>query len=77
MRKQRIRNRVMKKGARCIKLSRWDRSNNRRKGRVRRQIERIFAHLEHWQRYRRVRYLGLARKQLELTLKAVAYISSG
>jgi IS5 family transposase len=73
MRKQHIRNRVMKKGARHIKLSRWDRSDNRRKGRVRQQIERIFAHLKHWQRYRRVRYLGLARNQLELTLKAVAY----
>lgn len=73
MRKQRIRNRVMKKGARCIKLSRLDRSNNRRKGKVRRQIERIFAHFKHWQCYRRVRYLGLARNQLELTLKAVAY----
>ncbi len=73
MRKQRIRNRVMKKGAHHIQLSRWDRSNNRRKAKVRRQIERIFAHLKHWQRYRRVRYLGLARNQLELTLKAVAY----
>jgi IS5 family transposase len=73
MRQKRIRNRVMKKGARRIKLSRWDRSNNRRKGRVRRQIERIFAHFKHWQGYRRVRYLGLARNQVELTLKAVAY----
>ena len=40
---------------------------------MRRQIERIFAHLKQWQHYRRVRYLGLARNQLELTLKAVAY----
>jgi IS5 family transposase len=40
---------------------------------VRRQIERVFAHLKKWQHYRRVRYLGLARNQLELTLKAVAY----
>ena len=73
MRKKHICNRVMKKGAHHIKLSRWDRSNNQRKAKVRRQIERIFAHLKHWQRYRRVRYLGLARNQLELTLKAVAY----
>ena len=40
---------------------------------MRRQIERISAHLKKWQHYRRVRYLGLARNQLELTLKAVAY----
>jgi len=73
MRKQRIRNRVIKKGAHHIKLSRWDQRNNRSKGRVRRNIERIFAHFKLWQGYRRVRYLGLARNQLELTLKAVAY----
>jgi len=73
LRKQGIRSRLMKKGAHHIKLSTWDQRNNRSKARVRRHIERIFAHLKHWQSYRRVRYLGLARNQLELTLKAVAY----
>ncbi|MBK7998582.1 MAG: transposase [Verrucomicrobia bacterium] len=43
------------------------------KSRVRGGIERIFAHWKQWQHYRRVRYLGLAKNQLELTLKAVAY----
>jgi IS5 family transposase len=73
LRKRGIRSRLMKKGAHHIKLSTWDQRNNRSKARVRRHIERIFAHLKHWQRYRRVRYLGLTRNQLELTLKAVAY----
>jgi IS5 family transposase len=73
LRKQGIRSRLMKKGAHHIKLSTRDQRNNRSKARVRRHIERIFAHLKHWQGYRRVRYLGLARNQLELTLKAVAY----
>ena len=73
LRKQGIRSRLMKKGAHHIKLSTWDQRNNRSKARVRRHIERIFAHLKKWQHYRRVRYLGLARNQLELTLKAVAY----
>ena len=40
---------------------------------MRRNIERIFGHLKQWQGYRRVRYLGLVKNQLELTLKAVAY----
>ena len=40
---------------------------------MRANIERVFAHLKKWQDYRRVRYLGLIRNQLELTLKAVAY----
>jgi IS5 family transposase len=64
---------VIKKGARHIKLSRWDRRQNRRKQGERRHVERIFAHLKKWQGYRRVRYLGLVKNQLELTLKAVAY----
>jgi IS5 family transposase len=73
MRKHHIKNGVLKKGARHIKLTDWDRRSNRRKGRMRRHIERIFAHLKTWQFYRKVRYLGLAKNQLELTLKAAAY----
>ena len=68
-----IRNGILKKEAHHIRLTAKDRENNHRKGLVRRQIERIFAHLKKWQHYRRVRYIGLARNQLELTLKAVAY----
>jgi IS5 family transposase len=66
-------NGILKKEAHHIQLTAKDRENNARKGRVRRQIERIFAHLKQWQHYRRVRYLGLTRNQLELTLKAAAY----
>ena len=62
-----------KKGAHHIKLTEQDRQDNRTKRRVRAHIERIFAHLKKWQHYRRVRYLGLAKNQLELTLKAVTY----
>lgn len=68
-----IRSGILKKGAHHIKLNEQDRDNNRRKTKVRRHIERIFAQLKQWQNYRRVRYLGLAKNQLELTLKAVAY----
>jgi IS5 family transposase len=68
-----IRNGILKKEAHHIQLTVADREKNHQKSLVRRQIERIFAHLKQWQHYRRVRYLGLARNQLELTLKAVAY----
>ncbi len=64
---------IQKKGAHHIKLSEADQKRNRSKRRIRSHIERIFAHLKQWQDYRRVRYLGLAKNQLELTLKAVAY----
>lgn len=68
-----IESRIAKKGAHHIKLTEEDIAENRRKSRVRQGIERIFAHWKKWQHYRRVRYLGLAKNQLELTLKAVAY----
>jgi IS5 family transposase len=73
LRTQGIENQIIKKGAHHIKLTVQDQQENRRKSRVRRGVERIFAHWKQWQHYRRVRYLGLARNQLELTLKAVAY----
>ncbi len=73
LRERGIDSQIAKKGARHIKLTEADREENRRKSRVRGGIERIFAHWKQWQHYRRVRYLGLAKNQLELTLKAVAY----
>jgi IS5 family transposase len=73
LRAHRIESQIAKKGAHHIKLTEKDREENRRKSRVRGGIERIFAHWKKWQDYRRVRYLGLIRNQLELTLKAVAY----
>lgn len=68
-----ITNGILKKEAHHIHLTPRDEADNQRKGKVRRHIERIFGHLKQWQGYRRVRYLGLAKNQLELTLKAVAY----
>jgi len=64
---------ILKKAARYVKLTEADRQENRDKIKVRAPIERIFAHWKQWQHYRRVRYLGLAKNQLELTLIAVAY----
>jgi len=72
LREQGIANGILK-GAYHIRLTAKDIAANQKKGGVRRKIERIFAHLKKWQHYRQVRYLGLARNQLELTLKAVAY----
>ena len=73
LRERSIASRILKKGATRIKLSRRDIQRNHQKGLVRRNIGRIFGHLKQWQGYRRVRYLGLVKNQLELTLKAVAY----
>jgi len=73
LRRHAIRNGILKKEAHHIQLTAADVALNQKKGLGRRQIERLFAHLKKWQHYRRVRYLGLARNQLELTLKTVAY----
>jgi IS5 family transposase len=69
----RIANGILKKGAHHVKLTAADLARNARKSKRRCRIERVFAHLKRWQQYTRVRYLGLAKNQLELTLKAVAY----
>ena len=68
-----VANGILKKAAHHIRLGPADHRRNARKARRRRAIERVFAHLKHWFGYRRVRYLGLIKNQLELTLKAVAY----
>ena len=57
-----IRNGILKKEARHIQLTDEDRADNQQKGLVRRQIERIFAHLKKWQHYRRVRYSWVWRR---------------
>ena len=68
-----IANGILRKPVRFRKLTPEDHIRNRRKGHKRRRIERVFAHFKKWQHYRRVRYLGLVKNQLELTLKAVTY----
>jgi IS5 family transposase len=73
MAQNKVANGILKKGAHHIKLTAHDKARNRRKSRKRCSIERVFAHLKKWQQYQRVRYLGLIKNQLELTLKAVAY----
>ena len=66
-------NGIMKKGAHHITVTAAERARNRRKNRRRRHIERIFGHWKRCQGYRIVRYIGLIKNQLELTLKAVTY----
>ena len=73
LREHGIANGILKKGANHIKLTAEDKRRNTRKSRRRAAVERIFAHLKKWQHYVRVRYLGLVKNQLELTLKAVTY----
>ena len=63
----------MKKAHKSRQLTAEEHARNGRRSLKRRLIERVFAHFKKWQHYRRVRYLGLLKNQLELTLKAVTY----
>jgi IS5 family transposase len=66
-------NGILKKSHRYYPLTADDQQRNLEKSRQRQPIERVFAHFKRWQRYRFARYVGLAKNQLELTLKAVTY----
>jgi IS5 family transposase len=68
-----IANGILKKAHKSRRLAPEQHARNGRRGRKRRLIERVFAHFKKWQHYRTVRYLGLVKNQLELTLKAVTY----
>jgi IS5 family transposase len=66
-------NGILKKSGKYVKLTAEGHRHNHRKNRRQRLVERVVAHFKKWQHYGRVRYLGLVKNQLELTLKAVTY----
>ena len=51
----------------------WPRQRNRLIARVRAPVEQVFGTIKRLYRYRRVRYLGLARNTTELWCKGLAY----
>jgi hypothetical protein len=59
-------NGILKKSGKYLKLTAEEHRRNYRKNRRRSLVERVFAHFKKWQHYRRVRYLGLVKNQLEL-----------
>jgi transposase, IS5 family len=55
------------------KLSPWQKLQNRLIAPIRRQVETVFAVLKKHMRYRRVKYLGLAKNRTQLLLLALVY----
>ena len=55
------------------RLPYWPQQRNRLIARVRAPVEQVFGTLKRLYRYRRVRYLGLARNATELWCKCLAY----
>jgi transposase, IS5 family len=68
-----IRNGILEKAYRKHPLTEAQVESNKEKARIRSSIERVFAHLKRWLGYRKVRYIGLLKNELELYIKAIAY----
>lgn len=64
---------IMEKGYRGKKLTRKQKRSNRWLARVRCGIEKIFGHWKRNLGYDRVRYLGIAKNELELTFKCLSW----
>ena len=69
-----IKDRIMHRSHKYqARLPYWPRQRNRLIARVRAPVEQVFGTLKRLYRYRRVRYLGLARNATELWCKCLAY----
>ena len=71
---QGIKDRIMHRSHKYqARLPYWQRRRNALIARVRAPVEQVFGTLKRLYRYRRVRYLGLARNATELWCKCLAY----
>lgn len=71
--KRGIKDGILEKGYRNHPLSEAQIESNKSKMKIRSNIERVFAHWKRWYGYRAVRYKGIAKNELELAMKAMAY----
>lgn len=55
------------------KITAWQRARNRQIAKIRCRVETVFAIFKKHMGYRRVRYIGLAKNQVQLLLLAFAY----
>lgn len=68
-----IENRILKKAKRNKPLSHEDKALNKANSAYRSSIERIFAHLKTILKYRKTRYIGLAKNRAHFAVLAMAY----
>lgn len=71
--KRGVRNGILKKAIWNRALDEFEKVNNRLFSKLRYPVERIFGTLKRSYRYRRGRYLGLKKNQLQLTMMCMAY----
>lgn len=68
-----IENGILDKAYRNHQLSDEQIADNKRKSKLRTNIERVFAHWKRWYGYTKVRYKGLSKNKLQLVLLSIAY----
>lgn len=68
-----IKNGIMRKAARYIKLESTHRLRNRLISKTRQKIEKTFGTLKRWYGYTKVRYIGLKRNELQMFLLCIGF----
>lgn len=71
--KKGIKNGIMRKAARYIKLESVHRLRNRLISKTRQRIEKTFGTLKRWYGYTKVRYIGLIRNELQMFLLCISF----
>ena len=71
--KKGLKNGIMRKAARYIKLESMHRLRNRLISKTRQRIERTFGTLKRWYGYTKVRYIGLSRNTLQMFLLCISF----
>jgi len=73
LRKQGIYPGILDKAYKNTPLSSKQIRNNKRKSRIRRTVEHVFAHIKTWYGYVKVKYIGMEANQNHFNLLAIAY----
>lgn len=73
LKSNKLKNRIMKKGARNRALSAWEKRFNKLISKSRYKIERSFGSMKHWFGAGIARYVGLAKTHIQHELEAIAY----
>lgn len=68
-----IKNGIMRKAARYIKLESVHRLRNRLISKTRQRIEKTFGTLKRWYGYTKVRYVGMKRNELQMFLLCISF----
>jgi len=73
LKKRKLKNHILKKAKRNIKLSQWEKRFNKIVGKTRFKVERTFGSIKRWFNGGVARYRGLAKMHTQNLLEAISY----